>query len=63
MTINERYRDIVILLLGGLTPGSMPPRSTNLWQEGAVFKSLKIVEDNIFKEKGNKKQIKIILSP
>lgn len=38
--------------IGGLTPGSMPPRSTNLWQEGAVFKSLKIVENNVFKEKG-----------
>lgn len=30
----------------------MPPRSTNLWQEGAVFKSLKIIENNIFKEQG-----------
>ena len=37
--------------IGGLTPGSMPPNSTKLWQEGAVFKSMKIVENNIFKEK------------
>lgn len=28
----------------------MPPTSTKLWQEGAVFKSMKIVENNIFKE-------------
>ncbi|CAF0710424.1 unnamed protein product [Brachionus calyciflorus] len=37
--------------IGGLTPGSMPPTSTKLWQEGANFKSLKIVENNVFKEK------------
>ena len=36
--------------IGGLTPGSMPPSSTKLWQEGAVFKSMKIVENNSFKE-------------
>jgi 5-oxoprolinase (ATP-hydrolysing) len=36
--------------IGGITPGSMPPNSTKLWQEGAVFKSLKIVENNVFKE-------------
>lgn len=28
----------------------MPPNSTKLWQEGAVFKSMKIVENNFFKE-------------
>jgi 5-oxoprolinase (ATP-hydrolysing) len=36
--------------IGGLTPGSMPPNSTKLWQEGAAFKSVKIVENNILKE-------------
>ena len=36
--------------IGGLTPGSMPPTSTKLWQEGAAFKSLKIVQNNIFNE-------------
>ena len=41
--------------IGGLTPGSMPPNSTMLWQEGAVFKSLKIVKDNVFNEKGTNK--------
>lgn len=28
----------------------MPPHSTKLWQEGASFKSLKIVENNVFNE-------------
>ncbi len=37
--------------IGGLTPGSMPPNSTKLWEEGAVFESMKIVEDKVFKEK------------
>jgi N-methylhydantoinase B/oxoprolinase/acetone carboxylase alpha subunit len=30
----------------------MPPNSTMLTEEGAVFKSLKIVENNIFNEQG-----------
>ena len=30
----------------------MPPSSTRLWQEGAHFKSMKIVENNIFREDG-----------
>jgi 5-oxoprolinase (ATP-hydrolysing) len=38
--------------IGGLTPGSMPPHSTKLWEEGAFFKSQKIVEQNVFKEDG-----------
>ena len=28
--------------IGGITPGSMPPHSTFLWQEGATFKSFKV---------------------
>ncbi len=36
--------------IGGISPGSMPPNSTKLWQEGATFKSFKIVENNIFNE-------------
>ncbi|MDH3624060.1 MAG: hydantoinase B/oxoprolinase family protein [Myxococcales bacterium] len=31
--------------VGGLTPGSMPPFSTRLDEEGVVFRSLRIVED------------------
>ncbi|CAM2705572.1 unnamed protein product [Rotaria socialis] len=36
--------------IGGLTPGSMPPNSTSLLQEGAQFISFKIVEQGQFKE-------------
>lgn len=36
--------------IGGMSPGSMPPNSTKLWQEGAVFKSTKIVKENVFME-------------
>ncbi len=38
--------------IGGLTPGSMPPNSTSLLQEGAQFVSFKIVEQGQFKEQG-----------
>jgi len=37
--------------IGGITPGSMPPHSTSIFQEGAVFKSFKLVEAGEFKEK------------
>ncbi|CAD5226711.1 unnamed protein product [Bursaphelenchus xylophilus] len=37
--------------IGGLVPGSMPPHSTNLNQEGATFISFKIVDKGEFKEK------------
>ncbi|GFN92191.1 5-oxoprolinase [Plakobranchus ocellatus] len=36
--------------IGGITPGSMPPHSSSIHQEGAVFKSFKLVEGGIFKE-------------
>eukprot|EP00088_Acartia_fossae_P069611 TRINITY_DN9141_c0_g1_i1.p1 TRINITY_DN9141_c0_g1~~TRINITY_DN9141_c0_g1_i1.p1 ORF type:complete len:1151 (+),score=248.77 TRINITY_DN9141_c0_g1_i1:82-3453(+) len=36
--------------IGGITPGSMPPHSTFLWQEGASFKSFKIVAGGEFQE-------------
>lgn len=38
--------------IGGLTPGSMPPNSTTLSQEGAQFISFKLVESGQFKEQG-----------
>ncbi|RUS91769.1 hypothetical protein EGW08_000477 [Elysia chlorotica] len=38
--------------IGGITPGSMPPHSSSIHQEGAVFKSFKLVEGGVFKEKG-----------
>lgn len=38
--------------IGGITPGSMPPHSTSLQQEGAVFLSFKLVQGGIFQEDG-----------
>ncbi|KOB69171.1 5-oxoprolinase, partial [Operophtera brumata] len=37
--------------IGGLTPGSMPPHSTSLAQEGAAFKSMLLVDGGNFNEK------------
>ncbi|ESO82256.1 hypothetical protein LOTGIDRAFT_134918, partial [Lottia gigantea] len=37
--------------IGGITPGSMPPHSTSIQQEGAVFKTFKLVDKGVFKEK------------
>ncbi|XP_022818304.1 5-oxoprolinase [Spodoptera litura] len=36
--------------IGGLTPGSMPPHSVSLSQEGAAFKSTLLVDDGTFNE-------------
>ncbi|XP_058056200.1 5-oxoprolinase [Anopheles bellator] len=36
--------------IGGITPGSMPPHSTSLAQEGAAFKSFLLVEAGHFQE-------------
>uniref|UniRef100_A0A5F8H024 5-oxoprolinase, ATP-hydrolysing n=1 Tax=Monodelphis domestica TaxID=13616 RepID=A0A5F8H024_MONDO len=36
--------------IGGITPGSMPPHSTMLQQEGAIFLSFKLVEKGVFQE-------------
>ncbi|XP_052229279.1 5-oxoprolinase-like isoform X2 [Dreissena polymorpha] len=36
--------------IGGITPGSMPPHSRYLHEEGAVFKSFKLVEAGLFQE-------------
>ncbi|KAF7992741.1 hypothetical protein HCN44_005085 [Aphidius gifuensis] len=36
--------------IGGITPGSMPPHSTTLSQEGATFKSFLLVKNNVFCE-------------
>lgn len=38
--------------IGGITPGSMPPHSTYLQQEGAVFISFKLVTEGVFQEQG-----------
>lgn len=42
--------------IGGITPGSMPPNSTSLQQEGAVFISFKLVTGGVFQEKGKRVQ-------
>lgn len=36
--------------IGGITPGSMPPHSTSLDQEGAAFKSFLLVQNGKFQE-------------
>ncbi|KAK3086761.1 hypothetical protein FSP39_022921 [Pinctada imbricata] len=36
--------------IGGITPGSMPPHSKCIQEEGAVFKSFKLVEGGMFRE-------------
>ena len=36
--------------IGGITPGSMPPFSTQLAEEGAVFETFKVVERGKFQE-------------
>jgi 5-oxoprolinase (ATP-hydrolysing) len=36
--------------IGGITPGSMPPHSKTLMEEGAVFKSFKLVSEGFFRE-------------
>jgi 5-oxoprolinase (ATP-hydrolysing) len=38
--------------IGGITPGSMPPFSKTLFEEGACIKSFKLVKDGIFQEEG-----------
>lgn len=37
--------------IGGITPGSMPPHSTSIHQEGAVFLTFKLVDQGVFQEK------------
>lgn len=38
--------------IGGLGGTSMPPNSTELWQEGAAIRSFKLIQGAIFDEKG-----------
>jgi len=38
--------------IGGITPGSMPPNSTSLSQEGAAIVSFTLVRDGRFDEEG-----------
>ncbi|KAJ4387529.1 hypothetical protein N0V93_008124 [Gnomoniopsis smithogilvyi] len=36
--------------IGGVLPGSMPPNSAALWQEGAAIESTKLVSEGVFNE-------------
>ncbi|KAL4990423.1 Hydantoinase B/oxoprolinase-domain-containing protein [Aspergillus falconensis] len=38
--------------IGGIVPGSMPPNSTELWQEGAAIESFKMIKEGVFDEDG-----------
>lgn len=38
--------------IGGILPGSMPPTSTTIFEEGANVESFKIVSDGVFDKKG-----------
>jgi 5-oxoprolinase (ATP-hydrolysing) len=38
--------------IGGIAAGSMPPNSTELWQEGAAIDSFKMVKEGVFDEAG-----------
>ena len=38
--------------IGGILPGSMPPTSTTIFEEGANIESFKIVSDGVFDKKG-----------
>jgi N-methylhydantoinase B/oxoprolinase/acetone carboxylase alpha subunit len=36
--------------IGGISAGSLPPNSTELWQEGAAIDSVRLVRDGVFDE-------------
>lgn len=38
--------------IGGIQPGSMPPHSTELWQEGVAVETFKIVKEGAFDDEG-----------
>ncbi|KAJ7540098.1 hypothetical protein O6H91_10G001300 [Diphasiastrum complanatum] len=44
--------------IGGITPGSMPPFSKAIWEEGAAIKAFKLVEGGVFQEEGIVKILK-----
>jgi N-methylhydantoinase B/oxoprolinase/acetone carboxylase alpha subunit len=39
--------------IGGITPGSMPPFSKAIWEEGAAIKAFKLVEGGVFQVGSN----------
>ena len=38
--------------IGGISPGSMPPHSKSLEEEGAMIVAFKLVKDGVFQEQG-----------
>lgn len=46
--------------IGGITPGSMPPFSKSILEEGAAIKAFKLVEKGVFQEEGI---IKLLQAP
>lgn len=44
--------------IGGITPGSMPPFSKSIWEEGAAIKAFKLVEKGVFEEEGISKLLR-----
>ncbi|KAL7751057.1 hypothetical protein RI367_003637 [Sorochytrium milnesiophthora] len=59
----ESGKDIVFFVasrghhadIGGISPGSMPPHSKELYQEGAAIRAFKLVEGGVFQEEGIRK--------
>lgn len=49
--VKNRYSNIHKADIGGILPGSMPPHSKELYQEGAAIKSEKLVSEGKFDEK------------
>ncbi len=49
--------------IGGISPGSMPPFSTSLLEEGATIRSLKILEHGIFQEEAILSAFSIFADP
>lgn len=46
--------------VGGILPGSMPPNSREIWEEGALFSAFKVVEEGVLNEDG---LIKHLMAP
>ena len=46
--------------IGGVTPGSMPPHSKSIFEEGAVFKSFFLVKNGVFQEEGKPKGLSAV---
>ncbi|CAK7212729.1 hypothetical protein SBRCBS47491_001565 [Sporothrix bragantina] len=43
--------------IGGISAGSLPPNSTELWQEGAAIESVKLVEGGAFNEEAMREHL------